>query len=193
MPRIRGIDNSGSAIGQIIKIGQDALPPGVLLCDGSSYLTTAYPYLFAAIGYTWGGSGSNFNVPDLRSRSPMGDGQGSGLSARTLAQLLGEEDHTLSAGELALHTHSGNTGYESADHTHYFVTYQDDYANLSNNQPPPGFGRDGGNATYNYTSGQTANHYHSFTTDNGSSSGVAGAGHNTIHPVTVVRFGIAYI
>lgn len=38
---------------------------GCLLCDGSSYSTTAYPALFAAIGYTYGGSGTSFNVPTL--------------------------------------------------------------------------------------------------------------------------------
>jgi microcystin-dependent protein len=41
-------------------------PTGFLMCDGTSYATSAYPALFAAIGYSCGGSGANFNVPDLR-------------------------------------------------------------------------------------------------------------------------------
>jgi microcystin-dependent protein len=191
MPRIPKIDRTGLTIGQIIQVGQSDLPPGVILCDGSSYSIATYPYLFAKIGYTWGGSGSNFNVPDLRSRTPMGDGQGASLSLRTLGQTSGEESHTLAASELEYHTHSGSTGYESADHTHYFVTYQDDYANLTNNQPPPGFGRDGAPAVYNYTSPPSAPHYHSFTT--GSGDGVDGLAHNTVHPVAIVHFGIVYI
>lgn len=38
---------------------------GYLLCDGSSYNVATYPDLFSAIGYTFGGSGSSFNVPNL--------------------------------------------------------------------------------------------------------------------------------
>lgn len=41
-------------------------PANFLMCDGTSYATSAYPNLFAAIGYSCGGSGANFNVPDLR-------------------------------------------------------------------------------------------------------------------------------
>jgi microcystin-dependent protein len=41
-------------------------PAGWLVCDGSSRSTTTFADLFAAIGYTYGGSGSNFNLPDLR-------------------------------------------------------------------------------------------------------------------------------
>lgn len=41
-------------------------PSGWLVCDGSGYSTTTYAALFAVIGYTYGGSGSTFNVPDMR-------------------------------------------------------------------------------------------------------------------------------
>lgn len=37
---------------------------GWLLCNGASYSTTDYPNLFAVIGYTFGGSDSQFNVPN---------------------------------------------------------------------------------------------------------------------------------
>jgi len=45
-----------------------------LLCDGSSYSTTTYSDLYAVIGTTFGGSGSNFNVPDYRTYFPVGVG-----------------------------------------------------------------------------------------------------------------------
>ena len=48
------------------------LPPGRLNCDGSSLLVASYPRLFAAIGYTWGGSGANFNLPNFQEFFPMG-------------------------------------------------------------------------------------------------------------------------
>jgi hypothetical protein len=74
---------------------------------------------------------------------------------------------------LPQHAHGGSTGTVSSDHQHYFVTYQDDYAYFSDNQDPPAFGRDGGGAVYNYTSGITANHVHGFTTDNQGTAGAA--------------------
>lgn len=41
---------------------------GWLLCDGASYSTTDYPDLFAVIGYTFGGSENNFNVPNYKGK-----------------------------------------------------------------------------------------------------------------------------
>lgn len=40
-------------------------PVGWLMADGASYATTAYPALFNAIGYTYGGAGANFNVRNM--------------------------------------------------------------------------------------------------------------------------------
>jgi microcystin-dependent protein len=42
--------------------------PGYLLCDGGSYSTSTYANLFAVIGYRYGGSGANFNVPNMTNR-----------------------------------------------------------------------------------------------------------------------------
>lgn len=47
-------------------------PAGWLLCDGTSYSTSSYPRLFTVIGYTYGGSTSTFNVPNLAGRFPAG-------------------------------------------------------------------------------------------------------------------------
>jgi hypothetical protein len=48
-------------------------PKCYLPCDGASYSTTGdYKDLFGVIGYTFGGSGSSFKVPDMRSRFPLG-------------------------------------------------------------------------------------------------------------------------
>lgn len=41
-------------------------PQGWLLCDGTGYSTTTYAALYTAIGYSYGGSGATFQVPDLR-------------------------------------------------------------------------------------------------------------------------------
>ncbi|MGJ3244926.1 MAG: tail fiber protein [Elainellaceae cyanobacterium] len=91
-----------------------SLESGWLLCDGASYSTTLYPALFAAIGYTYGGSGNSFNVPDLRGRVPVGVGQGAGLTDRQLGQSGGEEAHKLTVAEMPQHGH----GVSDAGHTH---------------------------------------------------------------------------
>jgi len=53
--------------------GPDAtIPDGWLKCDGSSLPQADYPCLYSAIGVNFGGVGTNFNVPDLRRRIPLG-------------------------------------------------------------------------------------------------------------------------
>ena len=43
-----------------------------LICNGSLISKTTYDVLFGIIGYRYGGSGDNFNLPDLRERIPLG-------------------------------------------------------------------------------------------------------------------------
>jgi microcystin-dependent protein len=98
--------------GMIIAFGGSVVPGGFVLCNGATYDGTnaTYTRLYSAIGTTWGGTGqSAFKVPDLRSRALMGAGQGTGLTNRTLAQLLGEELHILTVAEHAPHAHGGKT------------------------------------------------------------------------------------
>lgn len=94
--------------GTIIMFGGSSAPTGYLLCDGSAVSRTTYADLFAIIGGNFGtGDGSTtFNVPDMRSRHPIGMGQGSGLTNRVLATTGGAETHTLVTGEIPAHTHT---------------------------------------------------------------------------------------
>ncbi len=94
-------------IGGIIAFAGSVAPEHTLFCDGASYSTDDYPALFAVIGYTFGGSGAVFSVPDMRARVPVGAGAGSGgLSTYTVGQTFGEEAHELVVGELASHSHT---------------------------------------------------------------------------------------
>lgn len=47
-------------------------PPYSLYCDGSSYLVEDYQNLFNVIGYAYGGSGNNFNIPNMKSTFLLG-------------------------------------------------------------------------------------------------------------------------
>ena len=44
---------------------QKTIPTGFLIADGRELKKTEYPELFEVIGYTYGGSGQNFNLPNF--------------------------------------------------------------------------------------------------------------------------------
>jgi microcystin-dependent protein len=92
--------------GMMMMYAAATAPTGWLICDGAFLLTASYPALFGVLGYTYGGSGSTFRVPDMRGRSPLGVGQSSGLSMRALAYSAGEENHLLTAAEMPAHYHN---------------------------------------------------------------------------------------
>lgn len=84
-----------------------AIPSGWVTCDGRTINRVAYADLFAAISTTWGpGDGSTtFSIPDLRGRTLIGAGHGTGLSNRVLAATGGSETNTLLTGQLPAHSH----------------------------------------------------------------------------------------
>ena len=51
--------------GAVVYFAMPTAPSGWLFCNGASVSTTTYASLFAAIGYTYGGAGGNFNLPNL--------------------------------------------------------------------------------------------------------------------------------
>lgn len=98
----------GIPAGSMAAHAGSSTPSGWLPCDGAAVSRSTYAALFAAIGTTFGaGNGTTtFNVPDLRGRTPIGTGQGLGLTNRLIAQQIGEENHLLSTAELPAHTHT---------------------------------------------------------------------------------------
>lgn len=98
--------------GTIIQSAGVNEPAGWFNCDGRILLRTEYQNLFAAILYTYstgfGGSDLSFNIPDLRGRTSIGVGNGSGLTNRTLGQTGGAETHTLTINEMPSHSHTSN-------------------------------------------------------------------------------------
>lgn len=77
------LSTSSEPVGSIVAFAGDTsnIPDGWLLCDGSSISQSSYPELFGAIGMVWGGSGTDFNLPDLRGRFLRGTDLGAGNDA----------------------------------------------------------------------------------------------------------------
>lgn len=104
------LDGFPSLIGTVFPIITALPPDGSLLCDGSTYLASQYPLLYAALAPIFQTTGTTFTLPDLRGRTIIGAGSGSGLTPRAVGDSFGEETHQLTIGELASHTHTtGNS------------------------------------------------------------------------------------
>lgn len=94
-------------LGQIIQGGWNYAPRGTALCNGQTLAIAQNSALFALLGVTFGGNGtSNFNLPNLQSRSMMHWGTGAGLSQVQLGEAAGGESTTLSTAQMPSHTHT---------------------------------------------------------------------------------------
>ena len=99
-------------LGEIKAIPFHFEPSGWMLCEGQSLSTADNAALFNLIGYTFGGSGGTFNLPDLRNRVLIGAGQGPGLPNYQLGAVVGINYPVLAVANLPSHTHTysgGNT------------------------------------------------------------------------------------
>jgi microcystin-dependent protein len=77
-------------------------------CDGSTLSIAEYSTLYSLIGITYGGDGTEtFKVPDLRSRIPVGTGQGLGIPRVVLGQIAGSETVTMTVNQMPSHDHAG--------------------------------------------------------------------------------------
>ena len=93
-------------IGEIRMFGFNFAPQGWAQCNGQLLPIDQNPALFDLLGTTYGGDGRiTFALPDLRSRVPVGQGQGPGLSSYAEGQAGGAESVTLAATQMPGHTH----------------------------------------------------------------------------------------
>jgi microcystin-dependent protein len=98
---------SNPFLGQIILVGFNFAPKGWAFCQGQLLPISQNTALFSLLGTTYGGNGTTtFALPDLRSRVPVGFGQGSGLSNYALGAVLGAENVVLLANQMPVHTHA---------------------------------------------------------------------------------------
>jgi microcystin-dependent protein len=95
-------------VGEIRMFGGNFAPAGWMFCEGQLLPISENETLFNLIGTTYGGDGqSTFGLPDLRGRLPIHQGQGSGLTSRTLAETGGVETVTLTVNQIPAHSHTG--------------------------------------------------------------------------------------
>jgi microcystin-dependent protein len=105
-------------LGQIEAFAFGYAPRGWAICAGQTLPINQNAALFALIGTTYGGNGvSTFMLPDLRSRLAMGQGNGAGLTSRSIGEVGGEENHTLLMTETPSHTHLAMAAAKPATNT----------------------------------------------------------------------------
>ena len=186
--------------GAMSDFGGPTTPAGWLNCDGASYPTSMYPSLFAAIGYTWGGSGPNFNVPDMRGRASIGTGIGPGLTFRPLGNSIGAEQVVLVISEIPAgltvtdpgHNHTQNAhGHTVIDPGHVHVQEFINGSGIST-----GISSVVSAAVTQHPANNTASAVTGITlanntaTNNAASTGISvgggGSGHNNMQPSAVV-------
>lgn len=102
-----GIVNSTPMIGEVRPFAAEYLPNGWAFCDGQLLPINQNMALFSLLGTTYGGNGqTNFALPDLRGRTPIG--QGSGLEGRywSIGERGGSEYETIGTNNMPTHTHT---------------------------------------------------------------------------------------
>jgi microcystin-dependent protein len=200
----------GTPTGVIAQFAGAAAPNGYLLCQGQTLSTTAYANLFATIGYTYGGGGTSFKIPDLQSRIPVGKGPDTEFD--TLGETGGAKEVTLTSSQIPAHSHpntlSDNT-VASSGHGHGPGTFHAAIGATNNNIAAigyvAGYNSGGpGQSTYTITGGiagsQNFNHYTPVYGSSGGPSGTTtvgisnanntggGSAHTNLQPYIVVNY-----
>src|ERR1700730_1632411 len=81
-------------------------PTGWATCNGQLLPISQNTALFSLLGTTYGGDGrSTFALPNLQGSAPMQQGQGPGLTFRSLGEKGGEQTVTLLDSNTPAHSH----------------------------------------------------------------------------------------
>jgi microcystin-dependent protein len=105
-------------IAEIKIFGGNFAPRQYAFCNGQLISIAQNTALFSLVGTTYGGNGTtNFGLPDLQGRAPMGPRLGPGLTNRDLGEKSGEASVTLLSTQLPAHTHTVVTVAKAAEAT----------------------------------------------------------------------------
>ena len=93
-------------LGEIKMVGFTFAPRGYALCAGQQMAISQNTALFSLLGTNFGGNGqTTFGLPDYRGRSPVGMGQGPGLTFVNQGEMSGSESTTLNILQMPIHNH----------------------------------------------------------------------------------------
>jgi microcystin-dependent protein len=168
---------------------------GLLKCDGTSHLVATYPILHTVIGYTYGGSGLNFNVPNLHSTKLSIKG----APSTTIGTITNTTNHIHDIGTVTWNAANNNT---SMTHAHNGYASNRTFANTS----PAAHEHNGTTASYNgipntdssnATNGNTSNngtprHNHNFNFNAYNSSNSAYTAHTHTVPTRALNGNTMY-
>jgi microcystin-dependent protein len=159
-------EQASVVIGSMMMFGGPTAPTNWLICDGSSLATTGtYAALFGVIGYAFGGSGANFNLPDLRGIFPLGAGsswpsgsKGGSYSVTISTANLPPHAHPITD---VAHNHGVNQwahahGIATGSHSHGITTGSHSHSLSSQVLTPSGGGNAGAAAGWAFTSVTTS-------------------------------------
>lgn len=94
-------------VGEIRLFPYTFAPYGWAECNGALLPVAQFQALYALIGNIFGGTpNQTFNIPDLKDRTIVGQGQGTGLSPRAYSMSGGESSHSLNINEIPSHNHN---------------------------------------------------------------------------------------
>lgn len=93
-------------IGEVRIFAGTFAPRDWAFCNGQTIQVSQNPALFSLLSSIYGGDGrTDFGVPNLPGRAPMGAGNGPGLTQRSLGQIGGVETVTLTQANMPSHDH----------------------------------------------------------------------------------------
>lgn len=97
-------------VGDIHMFGFNFAPRDWVTCAGQLLPISSNAALFSLLGTAYGGDGrSNFAIPDMRGRAPVGAGQGIGMHTYWQpGSKFGSETHTMTSQEMSSHTHAAS-------------------------------------------------------------------------------------
>jgi len=100
---------SNPYLGEIRLFAGNFAPRNNALCNGQLLSIQQNTALFSLLGTFYGGNGTtNFQLPDMRGRVPINQGQGPGLSLYDIGQSGGTESETITQTTMPTHNHVMN-------------------------------------------------------------------------------------
>jgi len=98
---------SNPTLGEVSMFAGNFAPQGWAKCEGQLLSIASNTALFSIMGTTYGGDGeTTFALPDLRGRTPIGTGNGPGLTPRSLGARSGSPTTILNTNQIPNHLHS---------------------------------------------------------------------------------------